>query len=133
MHHPPYSSGIEHGSREEMQWPFKDWGADAIFAGHDHAYERLRVDGLRYFVVGAGGSSIYPFMGLLPQSEFAYDDDFGALLIEATDTSLSFKYYRRTGALVDSLILNKSSSGLSRRAFLPLALRAGGAPPQPQC
>src|SRR5687768_5814715 len=93
MHHPPYSSGPEHGSREEMQWPYKEWGADAVLAGHDHAYERLRVDGLRYFVVGAGGASLYPFLDLLPASEFAYDSDFSAMLIEATPTTLSFKYY----------------------------------------
>src|SRR5688572_18169629 len=131
MHHPPYSSGPEHGSREEMQWPYKEWGADAVLAGHDHAYERLRVDGLRYFVVGAGGASLYPFLDLLPASEFAYDSDFGAMLIEATPTTLSFKYYRRTGQLVDSFALNKSATTLPRRVFVPLLRQGVPAPPPP--
>ena len=49
MHHPPFSSS-SHGSTEIMQWPFKEWGADAVIAGHDHVYERIISDGLPYFV-----------------------------------------------------------------------------------
>ena len=39
-----------------MQWPFKDWGADAVLTGHDHIYERLLVNGIPYFVNGIGGA-----------------------------------------------------------------------------
>ncbi len=39
MHAPPYSSGLE-GSIDWMQWPFQEWGADAVLSGHDHSYER---------------------------------------------------------------------------------------------
>jgi tartrate-resistant acid phosphatase type 5 len=135
MHHPPYSSGPSHGSREEMQWPYKEWGADAVFAGHDHAYERLRVDGLRYFVVGTGGASLYPFMDLIAESEFAYDSDYGAMLIEANSTTLSFKFYRRTGELVDSFAINKPASTLPRRSYVPLLRHGFSAPtpPPPSC
>jgi hypothetical protein len=24
-----------------MQWPFAEWGADLVLAGHDHSYERV--------------------------------------------------------------------------------------------
>ena len=34
-HYAPYSSG-EHGEVPFMQWPFKEWGADVVLAGHDH-------------------------------------------------------------------------------------------------
>ena len=54
MHHPPYSSG-SHGSVEEMQWPYQEWGATAVLAGHDHVYERIVRDGFPYFVNGLGG------------------------------------------------------------------------------
>ncbi len=45
FHHPPYSSGSGHGSSVEMRWPFGEWGATAVLAGHDHVYERVVVDG----------------------------------------------------------------------------------------
>ena len=60
LHHPPYSSG-PHGSNPNMQWAYKEWGADMVLSGHDHTYERLSVDGLPYIVNGIGGKSIYDF------------------------------------------------------------------------
>ena len=36
MHHPPYSSGSDHGSTPVMQWPYQQWGASVVLAGHDH-------------------------------------------------------------------------------------------------
>jgi len=59
MHHAPYSSGKQHGSIKRMQWPFKAWGADAVMAGHTHAYERIIRDDLLYIVNGAGGNELY--------------------------------------------------------------------------
>jgi hypothetical protein len=55
LHHPPHSSSSNYGSDEELQWPFSAWGADAIFSGHAHLYERLVLDGIPYFVNGLGG------------------------------------------------------------------------------
>ena len=61
MHHPPYSSGGIYLDDPDLQWPFKEWGADAVLTGHNHIYERLVIDGLNYTVNGLGGrSSIYP-------------------------------------------------------------------------
>src|SRR5262249_1765974 len=31
----------------------------AVFAGHDHAYERMERNGVRYFVSGGGGAPLY--------------------------------------------------------------------------
>jgi tartrate-resistant acid phosphatase type 5 len=60
MHHPSFSSG-QHGSSRALQWPYKEWGATAVLAGHDHTYERTLRDGLPYFVNGLGGRSKYVF------------------------------------------------------------------------
>src|SRR5262249_29155524 len=38
FHHASYSSA-RHGSTENMRWPFHEWGAEAVFTGHDHTYE----------------------------------------------------------------------------------------------
>jgi tartrate-resistant acid phosphatase type 5 len=111
LHHAPYSSGL-HGSTTALQWPYAGWGADVVLAGHNHHYERLLVNGLTYFVVGNSGRSLYEADPHHPQSEKVFDTDYGALLIEATRTALNFKFYQRTGQLVDSMTLNRTA-GLS--------------------
>ncbi|MBT8249915.1 MAG: metallophosphoesterase, partial [Acidimicrobiia bacterium] len=58
MHHPPYSSGQRHGPSVELQWPFDQWGGDAVLAGHDHIYERIVKGDLPYFVVGVSGNGL---------------------------------------------------------------------------
>jgi hypothetical protein len=55
-------------------------GADVVLSGHDHTYERVLVDGVREFVVGTGGRSIYPFeKSPLPETEIRSDDAYGLL------------------------------------------------------
>lgn len=105
FHHPPYSSG-RHGSSETMQWPFAAWGADAIFSGHEHLYERLDVGGMPYFVNGAGGATLYAFdnVGNLPPevvSVVRYNQDYGAMLVTATTTAITYQFYTADGLLID--------------------------------
>ncbi len=106
FHYPPYSSGM-HGSITWMRWPFAAWGANAVLSAHDHTYERLLVDGLPYFVNGMGGGGIYNFVDILPESQFRFNADYGAMLVTATGTNLRFEFYSRSGKLVDQYQLNK--------------------------
>ena len=96
-----------HGSTTWMRWPFKDWGADAVLAGHEHNYERLLVDGLPYFVNGVGGGGLYNFGTPLPESQFRYTGNYGAMLVTASETDLHFEFYNRTGTLLDQYELQK--------------------------
>jgi hypothetical protein len=107
MHHPAYSSG-PHGSVDWMQWPFREWGADAVLAGHDHLYERILLDGQLYLTNGLGGARIYAFRFPVPGSEARYNDDYGALLVEATPEQLVFQFITRSGEVVDSYLLEFS-------------------------
>jgi tartrate-resistant acid phosphatase type 5 len=100
MHHPPYSSG-DHGSIDWMQWPFATWGADAVLAGHDHLYERLLVDGIPYITNGTGGAGLYNFVTVLPQSQFRYNANQGAMLVTASEKEILFEFYTRSGDLID--------------------------------
>ena len=102
MHHPPYSSSSVHGSSAWMQWPFKDWGATAILAGHDHTYERIDQSGLPYFVSGLGGRSVYAFGVPASGSVVRYNSDYGAMLVEASECAIEFRFVTRTGVVVDS-------------------------------
>lgn len=104
MHHPPYSSG-SHQSSTYMRWPYKEWGAHLVFAGHDHIYERLNVDGLPYIVNGLGGTSIYAMSTTLPESISLYNANFGAVLIDATANELFSQFFTVEGQLIDQLRL----------------------------
>lgn len=106
MHYPPYSSG-SHGSIDWVQWPFATWGADALLAGHDHLYERLLVDGIPYFTNGSGGGGLYNFGEPLPESQFRYNANYGAMLVTASETDILFEFYNRTGELKDSYRVTK--------------------------
>jgi tartrate-resistant acid phosphatase type 5 len=106
MHFPPYSSGL-HGSTDWAQWPFEDWGVDAVLSGHDHTYERLQINGVTYFVDGMGGNGIYDFPNIVEGSQVRYNGDYGAMKIEATDNSMLFEFYNRSGELIDSYELTQ--------------------------
>ncbi|PWB69743.1 alkaline phosphatase [candidate division GN15 bacterium] len=113
MHHAPYSSCTTHGSTPVMQWPFEQWGVDVVIAGHDHTYERIMVDNdheddsIPYFVNGLGGRSIYSFpsSGFVPGSAVRYNGNYGAMLVDVTDTTMLLQFYSISGGgtLVDSV------------------------------
>ncbi len=107
FHHAPFSSA-EHGPTPWMQWPFGEWGADAVISGHDHTYERLQIDGLPYFVNGLGGGRIYRFHAALPQSVVRYNEDHGAMLVEADASGMRFSFISRRGQLIDTFSLRKA-------------------------
>ncbi len=64
MHQPPFSTGGHCGAAVAEQ----DWVTlfeqhpivRAVIGGHDHCYERLERNGVRYFVSGGGGTRVYP-------------------------------------------------------------------------
>jgi hypothetical protein len=100
LHHPPFSSSAVHGSTPALQWPFRAWGATA-FAGHDHTYERLLIDGIPYFVNGLGGAGLYGMGDPMAGSMFRYNADHGAMLLEANAESILFRLFDRTGGEQD--------------------------------
>ncbi len=106
LHDPPYSSSIRHGSDPKVQWPYAEWGAQVVIAGHDHQYERLQVGGVWYFVNGSGGKDLYPFkLRPVAGSIVRYNQDYGAQLIDATPQCLNLSFFSRADALIDSVTL----------------------------
>ena len=101
FHHPPYSSGM-HGDVDWMQWPFAEWGADVVLSGHDHTYERILRDGIIYFVNGLGGSSKYSFFGVIDGSQMRYNQDYGAMLVEASENAIRFQFINRLNEVIDT-------------------------------
>lgn len=107
FHAPPYVS-MEAKQVPAMRWPFAQWGADMVLSGHAHLYERLTIDGIPYLITGLGGGGIYAFDDEpLPGSEVRFNNDYGALLMEATESRLTMQFVTRSGAVVDTMALSR--------------------------
>ncbi len=113
FHHPPYSSAKKHGSNEQLREVlepiFLKYGVDVVLTGHDHVYERIKPQkGIYYFVSGAGGKlrtgDIDARTGL---TEKAYDRDMHFMLFEVAGDQMYFQAISRTGATIDSGIINR--------------------------
>jgi hypothetical protein len=94
-HHPRWSSG-RHGSdpsTDEFWQDLRGAGADVVLSGHDHSYERLTVDGVREFVVGTGGRSLYPFeKPPIDGTEARSDDAYGLLWLSLEEGGYSWEF-----------------------------------------
>jgi hypothetical protein len=112
-HHPRFSSGITHGDDRSVG-PF--WSvlhaahADLVLNGHEHNYERFapqRPDatadpaGIREFVVGTGGNSLYPFGPRTPNSERRLNHGFGVLRLTLHPTGYDWQYLAVDGTVLD--------------------------------
>lgn len=111
MHHPPYSSG-DHGSTEALQWPYAEWGATAVLAGHDHHYERIEQNGIVYYINGLGGfPERYRIGTPVPGSIVRYNEDYGAMLITADREHITFEFVTHAGDVVDFVDSGGAPSG----------------------
>jgi 3',5'-cyclic AMP phosphodiesterase CpdA len=70
LHHPLYTDlGKGHHAHDSIdKYPamrdrlaalFAKFGVDAVFSGHEHYYERRKVNGVFYIITGGGGAPIY--------------------------------------------------------------------------
>jgi hypothetical protein len=102
FHHPAYSTAA-HGPTLALRWPFQAWGAEAVFAGHDHTYERFVIGGIPYFVNGLGGEAAYDFAGdPQPETQFRYNEEHGAMRVTATRTDITYEFFTIDGKKRDA-------------------------------
>jgi hypothetical protein len=108
FHHPPYTSGAAHADSTAMRWPFAAWGADLVIGGHNHTYERIARDGIRYFTVGSGGGGLQGFGTIDPYSEVRYGANYGAMRVTASDVSITLEFLSIDGGgtVQDAYTLN---------------------------
>ena len=103
-HRPRWSSGSTHGNSRRMQtfWKiFYDAGAELVLNGHEHSYERFKPmdaegladpQGLREFVVGTGGGSLYQFGPALPTTEVRNNTTYGVLKLTLHANSYDWEF-----------------------------------------
>jgi hypothetical protein len=114
-HHPRFSSGTKHGSDRAVT-PFwevlQDAGAEWVVTGHEHLYERFAPqdaagrpdpDGIRSFVVGTGGKSVYEFDDPLPNSDARAEGINGVLELTLFDDRYAWRFVSaKTAAVADA-------------------------------
>ena len=120
FHHPPYSSGGKHGSetklREVVEPIFLKYGVNAVFAGHEHFYERIKPQkGIYYFISGAGGKLRSGDVKKgSPLTEKAFDKDMSFMLLEIVGNQMHFQVISRTGETVDAgVLMNQRKKAMS--------------------
>ncbi len=102
-HHPRFSSGY-HGNDESVGplWDLLEAeSAELVLSGHDHHYERLAAlapdgtpdpTGIRQFVVGTGGRSLYPTLGARTGSEVRRTSSYGILVLTLSPGSYRWNF-----------------------------------------
>jgi 3',5'-cyclic AMP phosphodiesterase CpdA len=116
MHHPLYSSGKKHGSdlrlRNSLEPLFTRYHVQVVFAGHDHVYERTKLQkGIQYFITGAGGKMRRGDIDMRSTLRAAsYDQDNSFMLIELDENEMNFKAVSEKGAVVDSGVIRQSAA-----------------------
>ncbi len=104
MWHHPFVSASTHGNSEFMDdiWDilYKN-GADLVLVGHDHVYERFAPmdsngntdkNGIREFVVGTGGRSLYPFKTKPATLEASQNTIYGVLKLKLSENGYSWDF-----------------------------------------
>jgi tartrate-resistant acid phosphatase type 5 len=111
-HHAPYSSS---GSDASARWPYPQWGADVVLAGHSHNYERIEQGGFPYIVNGVGGASFAPIDSPMAGSRVHIDDKYGAMLAIANDAQITFEFYSAPDVLLrDRFTLQRPKLHIAR-------------------
>lgn len=113
MHHPRYSSGLEHGNNPAVQ-PLWDvaakHGNDVVLSGHDHDYERfVPLDaagrassrGMQSFVVGTGGNNLYHLGTRKAGSAYFQARTAGVLALDLRADSYHWVYRAINGSILD--------------------------------
>lgn len=103
-HYPRFSSG-RHGNVRPLVRAWRvlyDAGAELVISGHDHVYERFAKQtpdgvadperGIRQFVVGTGGSNLYSFDVIQPNSEVRDNTAYGVLKLTLRRTGYDWEF-----------------------------------------
>jgi 3',5'-cyclic AMP phosphodiesterase CpdA len=113
FHHPLYSSARTHGSalesRAVLEPLFVKYGLSAVFAGHDHVYERTQpqTGGIVHWVSGAGGSLRKGDVRVSAMTAKKFDSDYHFMIVEISGDELYFQAISRTGATIDSGVVHR--------------------------
>lgn len=116
MHHPLYSSADKHGSSQKLRGLLEPVlvrnKVDAVFAGHDHVYERTKPQqGITYFVSGAGGQLRRGDLNFKSPLLAAGNDEINSfLIVRVTGEQMRVEAIGSDGRRLDSVSLTKAKN-----------------------
>lgn len=107
-HHPIFSSSSfgQHRQTAPLWRALQEAGADLVLTGHHHHYERFAPQdaagaaddrGMREFIVGTGGHSLFPFSTIQPNSEERQNTTFGIVELTLHDRGYSWRFVPEAG------------------------------------
>ena len=107
FHHPLYNEGKMHGPdldlRNQLLPLLKAYGVNAVFSGHEHAYQRLKpVDNIYYFVQGDSGKLERHDFHRSNQLAASFDRARTFMIVEIVGDTLYFQTITQNGETVDS-------------------------------
>jgi hypothetical protein len=113
-HHPRYASGVpfDYPVTRHLYDALHDHGAEVVLTGHSHSYERFapmdargRIDrsrGVRQFVVGTGGRSLFPQPGAPRRFSRYFDTSrFGVLKLSLSTRGYEWRFVGERGGSHD--------------------------------
>jgi hypothetical protein len=112
-HHPRFSSGwVGNSPGVAPLWnTLYAAHADVVLNGHDHLYERFAQqdpsqiptsEGIREFVAGTGGESLFSMGAIQPNMQAGDNQDFGALFLTLHSGSYDWRFRSVNGIVLDS-------------------------------
>lgn len=127
FHHPLYSSGARHGAEEDLRTHleplFLKYGINAVFAGHEHFYERLKPQkGIHYFTSGAAAKLRRGNIRRSAESARGLDTENSFMLVEVGDDQMGFQAITARGRRIDGGMLGRrEGNGTAAVTEIPTA------------
>jgi 3',5'-cyclic AMP phosphodiesterase CpdA len=113
FHHPLYTTarrGPELELREILEPLFVEYGAEVVFTGHEHIYERMKPQkGIYHFIAGGSAKLREGDTRATDIREVGYAEDRTFMLVEIAGDSLYFQTITRTGRTVDRGIIGRKA------------------------
>jgi predicted MPP superfamily phosphohydrolase len=121
FHHPLYNDGKMHGAdldlRNQLGPLLKHYGVNAVYSGHEHAYERIKPeDGIYYFILGNSGKLVRNDFRQSEQMAKSFDRDRTFMLVEIAGDNLYFQTIARSGETVDSGEIKRQQANSNAQA-----------------
>ena len=113
VHEPLYTCSTRHppARRVDDIWKtLQEAGGQLLLSGNNHAYERFAAldakgapspNGMRQFVVGTGGVSLYPLVNPCEHREAQVDSAMGVLQLELRADAYSWRFVAVDGRVLD--------------------------------
>jgi predicted phosphodiesterase len=136
FHHPLYSSGKTHGSaletRAVLEPMFVKDGVSVVLTGHDHFYERIKLEkGIQHFVVGSGGSLRRGDIRQTDMTAKGFDTDYAFMIAEIDGDDMHYQAISRKGTTIDSGAFRRVGASASTASATPAPSAAPSAEPSP--